>query len=158
MIVPRSAARLLLAAALLTLTSLAVAEAESDEQQPRDDALFLAGVALAAPGFAAVCHVDVEANQDILKAADIWKQRNTPEIAKVLSAIRRTGGMTASEKRKIDRAALRQIRSIIHGSEDPNSVCTDLVGYLESPASDIVGHPERAAAMERLERFLAEDR
>ncbi|MEO6306864.1 MAG: hypothetical protein ABIO96_12595 [Nitrospiraceae bacterium] len=84
------------------------------------------GNSLAAPGVAAYCQKQVEANRSLLDAAQQWNRRNALIMKIALEALKPSGGISNDEKDLLDRSAFKWTKELVENKNDRKEFCRKL--------------------------------
>jgi hypothetical protein len=108
-----------------------------DMQSLREDAMFLMGAGLFVPGSALYCNERVQPNERLVAAAADWNKRHDAVLRKVVQVVEWSGGMSAEDRGKLDRMAMRMLQQSFDEQPDKVAYCNRILADLEAGAMDL---------------------
>lgn len=125
----------------------------SGENSSRNDAMFLMGAALWIPGIAAICHKNVEPRPSLIDAAKKWTRRHNKDLELIVATLKATGGMSAQEKRQIDRSAFKLLKKEIASQGSKAMYCRQVEDAIGRGVLDLDKRDDTAPRLMRLRKF-----
>ena len=117
----------------------------------RGDAILLLKSFWNTTGYLVVCPKYVGENPPYLDAAEAWKQRHNPYLARVNEVIDGTGGLTQDAKSQIAQEAFDDAQLKLQLRGDSGLYCfNNLAGELNAGVFDFENQEETASALARL--------
>lgn len=119
----------------------------------RGDAILLLKSFWNTTGYLVVCPKYVGENPPYLDAAEAWKQRHNPYLARVNEVINGTGGLTQEAKSQIAQEGFDDAQLKLQLRGDSGLYCfNNLAGELNAGVFDFENQEETASALARLMR------
>ena len=135
---------------LLALAISAASARADDGTKLRADAVVVFKAFWNATGYLIACPKYVGETPPYLDAAEEWKQRHDPYLARMTAVFKRYGDLSATEKDRIAGEALQNAEISLEQRGDSGAYCFSLDDELRSGAFDFDKMDEVAPALERL--------